>query len=69
MDQELVRGAEVGLDLEREELLAAFAGRLENGQRQDLLVEVEGDIAAELLGVVEEDLEKRKRDVKKKTNT
>lgn len=56
VDQELVRRAEVCLDPEREELPAPLGGRLEDGQGEDLAVEVEGDVAAELLGVVRKDL-------------
>ena len=59
MDQEFVRGAEVGLDLEGKELLAALTRRLEDGQGEDLLVQVEGDVAAELLGIVQKNLEKK----------
>ena len=60
VDEELLRRAERGLDLEAQQLPAPLGGRLEDGEGQDLLVEVHGNVAAELLGVVVQDLEEFK---------
>jgi hypothetical protein len=56
VDEELVWGAEVGLDLERNQLPASLGGRLEDRQAQDFAVKVEGDVAAELFRIILEDL-------------
>ena len=58
MDEELVGRAEVGLDGEGEELAASLGGRLEDGQAEDLLVQVQRHVAAQLLGVVGQNLER-----------
>ena len=45
------------LDGEGEELAAALGGRLEEGQAEDLLVQVQRHVAAQLLWVVGQNLE------------
>lgn len=47
--QVLPRGAEGGFDVQRQRPQAAPAGTLEQGQLQDLLVQVHGDVGAELV--------------------
>ena len=48
------------LNGEGEELAAALGGRLEEGQAQDLLVQVQRHVAAQLLGVVRQNLDRGK---------
>lgn len=48
-DEELARSAEGGLDDERERAQAAPAGRLEQGQLEQLLVQVHGDVGPQLV--------------------
>ena len=52
MDQELVRSAEVRLDLERDKLPASLRRGLENGKAEDFSVKVEGNVATEFFRVV-----------------
>ena len=52
MDEELIGGAEVGLDLERDELPAALGRGLEDGEAEDLSVEMEGNVAPEFFRIV-----------------
>ena len=47
--QVLPGGAEGGFDVQRQRPQAAPAGALEQGQLQDLLVQVHGDVGAELV--------------------
>ena len=54
--QVLVRGAERGLDSQGDGLEAALGRRLEQGQAEHLLVQVQTEVAPELLWVVREDL-------------
>ena len=58
--QVLVRGAEGGLDGQRDGLEAALGRRLEQRQPENLLVQVQAEVSPELLGVVGEDLAKLK---------
>ena len=55
-DQVLAGRTEGGLDVEREGAKAAAAGALKDGQLEDVLVEVHGDVRAELIGEVVEQL-------------
>ena len=48
------------LDGKGEELAATFWGRLEEGQAEDLLVQVQRHVAAQLLGVVAQNLQEVK---------
>lgn len=54
--QVLVRGAERGLDGQGDGLEAALGRRLEQGKAEHLLVQVQTEVAPELLWVVREDL-------------
>ena len=54
--QVLVRGAERGLDGQGDGLEAALGRRLEQGQTEHLLVQVQAEVAPELLRVVRENL-------------
>ena len=56
VDQVLAGRAEAVLDVQREQLLAAGGGGDEDGQLQQLPVDVHRDIAAQFLGEVVQDL-------------
>lgn len=51
-------GAEGGLDVQGEGAQTPSAGVLENGQLQDVFVQVHGDVSAQLIGEVMQQLKK-----------
>lgn len=53
-------GAEGGLDVQGEGAQTPSAGVLENGQLQDVFVQVHGDVSAQLIGEVMQQLKKKK---------